>query len=153
MENKEQLIYEARHAGIENPETRSISELRRLLVQKRKEYPLHTPDGKVITKTTHEDGRKDVNIQVNMLDVKETDEATLKAKEHIEKNVIPQLANADVLVVVVHKPTNVFSQRVVKAPHIRKFAEVAVKSHGKPQEEYVIVEHHITNGTVNVSTL
>lgn len=112
-----------------------------------------TTDGKVITKTEHPDGRKDVHIEVNSLNVKEDDPATLKAKEVIEKEVIPKLADALVLVVVIHKPTNEHAERIVKVPMVRKFAEAIITARGGEPSEYVIVEHHLTNGTVIVSTL
>jgi len=129
-----------------------------------------TPEGKVITTTKHPDGRRDVHIEVNMLDVKDNDPATLAAKDVIEKKIIPELANADVLVVVVHKPTNTEAHKMVKLPHVRAFAEAAIKFHlsslnkvpvedmgifyALPElKDYAIVEHHITNGTVKISTL
>lgn len=123
-------------------------------------------DGKSVETTEHPSGRKDVNIGVQMLDVNATDEETAKAKEHIEDVVIPALADADVLVVILHKPTNQHAERIVKAPHVRAYAQATVKAfnealskkHGiegmeSPTEEFVIIEHHITNNTVTVSTL
>lgn len=127
-----------------------------------------TQEGKVITKTEHQDGSKDVKIEVNALDVEGVDPATLKAKEIIEKEVFPRIANAMVLVVVLHKPTNQHSERIVKVANVRKYAEACVKFHMASihpeldgtdpltisyRSEYVIIEHHLTNGTVTVSTL
>lgn len=112
-----------------------------------------TQDGKEIITTEHADGRKDVTIKVNMLNVKENDPATLKAKKHIEDVIIPELANQKVLVIVVHKPDNIFAQKLVKATDVRVFAEAAVKMHGGKPEDYVIVEHNVTNNTVQVSSL
>lgn len=112
--------------------------------------------------TEHPSGRKDVRIEVDMLDVNATDEATTKAKEVIEGTIFPKLANAKVLVVVIHKPTNQHAQQIVKAHEVRKYAEAAVKAHIDAalrgddryhKSEYVIVEHHIDNGTVQVTTL
>lgn len=126
----------------------------------------HTEDGKSIETKTHPDGRKDVTIGVQMLDVKEDTEAGKKAKEHIEDVVIPALADQDVLVVILHKPTNQHAERIVKAPHVRAFAQATVtafnealsKKHGiagmeSPSDEFVVIEHNIKNNTVTVSTL
>lgn len=118
----------------------------------------HRQEGKVITTKEHEGGRKDVHIEVNMLDVKENDPATQAAKEVIERDILPKLADADVLAIVIHKPTNQHTQRIVKLPQVRKFAEVAVASFRNQiidakDEDFCVVQHHITNNTVQVTTL
>lgn len=123
-------------------------------------------EGKSITTTEHPSGRKDVHIEVKMLDVKEKDPATLKAKEVIEKEVLPALAAADVLVILVHTPTREHAEQVVKLPQVRAFAMAAVKAFNQqlvkkhaiegmeaPLSEFLVVEHHITNGTVKVTSL
>lgn len=114
---------------------------------------MNSQSPKHIETKEYPDGRKDVHIGVNMLDVNEKDPATLKAKEVIENEVLPKLSEADVLVVVVHKPTNEHAEKVVKLPHVRAYAEACVKAHGGASSEFVVVEHHITNGTVKVTTL
>lgn len=125
-----------------------------------------TFEGKEIVETEHNDGRKDVTIKVNMLNVKESDPATLKAKKHIEDVIIPELANQKVLVVVIHKPTNEHAERIVKATQVRAYATAVFDSFNKrlcekhkmegleaPSTEFVIVEHNMTNNTVTVSSL
>ena len=132
-----------------------------------KETTHTTDDGKVIETKEHASGRKDVTIGVKMLDVKEGTEAGKKAKAHIEDVVIPALADQDVLVVVLHKPTNEHAERIVKVSHVRAYAEAVVKAHiGHVEEDYaqvfytfpelkefVIIEHNIKNNTVTISTL
>lgn len=115
-------------------------------------------EGKDITTTEHPSGRKDVHIEVSMLDVKETDEATTKAKQVIEEKVLPKLADADVLVIVVHKHSHEHAERVVKLPHVRAYAEAVLKSYRERDpyaqaDDFIVVEHHITNNSVKVSTL
>lgn len=115
-------------------------------------------NGKDITETTHQDGRKDVNIRVNMLDVDAKDEATIKAKEVIESEIIPKLAEASVLVVVIHKPSNLFTAKIVKLPHVRAFAEAAIKKYADGvfdvrEEDFSVVEYHFENKEVQVSTI
>lgn len=122
-----------------------------------KETTVHQ-EGKNITTREHEGGRKDVHIEVKMLDVKENDPATLKAKGVIEKEVLPKLADADVLAIVVHIGSKQHTQRVVKLPQVRKFAEVAVQSFKNQvidakAEDFLVVEHHLVTGEVKVTTL
>lgn len=111
---------------------------------------------KIATKE-HADGRKDVTISVNKLDIEPKDKATAEAKEIIEKKVLPKLAETPVLVVVVHKPTNQGAHKVVPLKHVRAFAEAAIRkfvgSDDIPVDDFVIVEHHLENGKVQVSTL
>lgn len=115
-------------------------------------------EGKTITTTEHEGGRKDVHIEVKMLDVKETDEATTKAKQVIEDKVLPKLADKDVLTIVIHRKTNEHSVRVVKLPQVRAFAEAVLKSYRERDqyaqpEDFIVVENNITDQRVKVTTL
>jgi len=112
-----------------------------------------TDDGKRIEKTEHSDGRKDVKINVKRLDVNPTDEGGKKAKAMIEDKIFSALAERMVLVVVLHKPTNDHSSRIVKAANVRKFAEAAIKEAPYPNDEFVIVEHELKAGAVRVTTL
>ena len=126
----------------------------------------HTPDGKIIEDTVHEDGRKDVKIHVPLLDVNGKDPATAKAKKHIEGKVFKKLAKQKVLVVVIHKPTNTHAEVITTVDRVRHYAEDLVaaynrslsKKHGQagleaPKEEFVVVEHHLTNNGVKLTTL
>lgn len=111
---------------------------------------------------------KDVHIEVNMIKTNATDDETVAAEKYINEKVIPALADADVLVVVIHKPTNEHSESVVKTPLVRKYSVTTIAAHmartnpdfdlalfyTRPEiKDYVIIEHHITNGSVKVSTL
>lgn len=127
-----------------------------------------TPEGKIIRNETKEDGSKHVHIEVNALDVDMSDPANVKAKEYIEGQVIPALANADVLVTVIHKPTNESTSKLVKLPQVRAYAEAVVDAHIKRNHpevsgtdpeiialraEYCVVENHIKDGNVKVTSL
>lgn len=117
---------------------------------------------KIATKE-HADGRKDVTISVNKLDIDPQDKETAEAKEIIEKKVLPKLAETPVLAVVVHKTTNQGAHKVVPLKHVRAFAEAAVKKFlnlemdealtSEVSEDFVIIEHHLENGKVQISTL
>lgn len=115
-------------------------------------------EGKDITTTEHASGRKDVHIEVSMLDVKESDEATTNAKKVIEEKVLPKLADKDVLVIVIHRKTNDHAERVVKLPHVRAYAEAVLKSYRERDqyaqpEDFIVVEHNLTDQNVRVTTL
>ena len=159
-----EIDVQGRYAGAEHFEYCKKCHRRQDLLPK--ETVDTTQDGKVIKKTEHQDGRKDVHIEVNTIDAEDADPATLNAKEVIEKEVFPRITEALVLVVVLHKPTNQHSERIVKVPHVRKYAEACVREYNKalsvkhgvagmeaPKSEFVVVEHHLTNGTITVSTL
>ena len=118
-----------------------------------------TDDGKVIENKQHPDGRKDVTVQVNRLNVKETDPATMAAKEVIEKKILPELANQKVTCTLIHKPTNDHFSFVTSRKNIRANTDVSLKAHaqkmgvtGINREEYCVVENdgdgHITVSSV-----
>lgn len=119
---------------------------------------------KEFTETLHADGRKDVVVQVNALDVEETDEATQRAKEAIEKEVFPRLANAEVVVTVIYRhPMQdgyLFStKKTVKVPHVRKYAESCVQAfiekfvpEAKPVD-FIVIEYYKTTDEVKITTL
>ena len=103
-------------------------------------------------------GRVDIRVEVNTLDIKETDVVSLKAKEIIENKVFKKLASYKVLVVVVNRYSREFSSKVVGTNEVRKFAETVVNGYikGHPaalKDDFIIVEHHIDNETVNVTKL
>jgi hypothetical protein len=123
-------------------------------------------DGKVVAKEIHTiehpDGRKDVNIQVNRLDVDVHDEATRHAKDVIENQILPELAKSPVVVIVLHKPTNASAYKVVRLCDVRKYAETAVDVFMKTQataenmgrvEDFVIIEYHIKHNEIKISSL
>lgn len=110
---------------------------------------------------THErEGGRDVIIKVNRLDINPKDEATKRAVDVIEDKILPKLAEQPVLVVVVHKPSNKMSHKIVKLKQVRAYAEAAIDkflpddgTYYTRLDEFVVVEHHLTNGTVKLSTL
>jgi hypothetical protein len=117
-----------------------------------------TDDGKVIENTQHPDGRKDVTVQVNRLDVNETDEATVKAKEHIEEKILPEIANQKMTCTLIHKPTNDHFSFVTSRKNVKANTDVSVKAHaqkmgttGINREEYCLVEND-GNGHITVSS-
>ena len=85
--------------------------------------------GKVIKKVEHEDGRVDVAIGINTLDVDTTDPDTLAAKEILERDVLPkvmpkavaELANEPVHILVIHTPSCEFSQLIIKRREILSY--------------------------------
>ena len=104
--------------------------------------------------TAHEDGRKDVKIEVNTLDVETKDEITQQAKEYIEKEVIPVLAAQKVHVIVVHKPTHMTAASHVERRYVQNFASEAMKRFPKQEgglvstvDDFLIIE---IDGTGNV---
>lgn len=116
---------------------------------------------KDIKTVVHPDGRRDVTININRLDVDETDEATQAAKDVIEKDVLPKLAQRPVMVVVLHIPTKSSTYRTVKLCEVRKYAEFAVQQFMKTQataeqmgnlEDFVIIEHHLMCDREDVPT-
>jgi len=109
----------------------------------------------------HPDGRKDVTIQVNTLNVDENTPEGKKAKEVIENEIIPALANKRVLTVVVHKPSNISTSQTVKLPQVKQYARAAIANFPQPEEgrpvdvaDFVIVEVNIDDSNlVRVSTI
>lgn len=119
-----------------------------------------TKAGKRIDVTKHEGGRQDVKVHVNTLDVKEKDPATLKAKEHIEKVVIPELANRKVIVTMLHKPSQDHFTFECTVALVRANAEVAVKKHSQScgftainKDDYCLIEHNVKHKEVKVTSL
>jgi|WetSurMetagenome_2_1015567.scaffolds.fasta_scaffold960223_1 hypothetical protein len=91
--------------------------------------------------TVHEDGRKDVTISVNMVEVpKDADEATRKASDVINNEIIPALANEMFHVVLHHKPTGEY----VQATLARKDMNPWVKSCIHKFYERKMQGYHIT---------
>jgi isocitrate/isopropylmalate dehydrogenase len=103
--------------------------------------------------TTHEDGRKDVKVEVKTLDVVANDEITAQAKEYIEKEVIPALAAQKVQVIVVHKHTLMNTASLVQRRYIRNYAAEAIKQFPKIEgkestvDDFIIIE---VDGATNV---
>lgn len=112
----------------------------------------------------HPDGRKDVIVKVGTLDVKGTDQLTKDAKHKIESEVIPALANARVLVTVIHKFPEAetgylkYAAKIVRATDVRKYALACFESFKEMhpdvvEGDFVVHEHHIDSKEVKVTTL
>lgn len=110
------------------------------------------PDGKMIETVTHDDGSQSVKIHVKSLKVNETDEETLKAKEVIEKSVLPQLGVREVNVTVLHKPSNQFVSSIISLPYFQSFIKASLA--GFPggytsTDEFSIIMHDGNKVTVS----
>lgn len=103
-----------------------------------------TEDGKVIEETIKEDGTKSVKISVNTLNIKETDEESLKAKKAIEESVLPQLGVREVTVTVIYKPTNQFVSSKINLGYFQAFVKACYEGFPdgvKAQEDFAVVVH------------
>lgn len=103
-----------------------------------------TEDGKVIEETIKEDGTKSVKISVNTLNIKETDEESLRAKKAIEESVLPQLGVREVTVTVIYKPTNQFVSSKINLGYFQAFTKACYESFPdgvKAQEDFAVVVH------------
>lgn len=110
------------------------------------------------TVTKHPDGRQDVRIDVTRLDIEEDDELSMKAKETIEKDVLPRIQEAMVQVVVIHRYSTASTSKMVKLSQVRKYAEFAVAEFSKGtmgvrKEDFIVVEVHEGSYLTRVSTL
>lgn len=116
-----------------------------------------TPDGKIVETTEYEDGRKGVVINVNSLEIDETDEESIQAKKIIEERVLPQLQAREVYVTVIHKPSNNHVDAKVKLQDVRRFAEQCISTYSATvdasvkNEDFVLVTFDGDN--VEVSSL
>lgn len=113
-----------------------------------------TEDGKVIEETIHEDGTKSIKINVSTLKINETDEESLKAKEVIEKSVLPQLGVREVSVTVVHKPTNQFVSSKINLAYFQPYVKACFDGFPdavKDQNDFLVVIHD--GNSVQVASL
>ena len=113
---------------------------------------------KDIKTTEHADGRKDVTVSVQSLDVDLSDPTNKQAKEYIEKNVLPRLNSAEVLCVLIHKPSNDSFSYKTTVPLVRANAEVAIKKHAGVEDaqqidfsQYCIVQVSAERGVMVTS--
>lgn len=107
-----------------------------------------TPLGKRIETVEHSDGRKDVTVEVNTLDVEPKDEATAKAKQVIEEVILPAVANTIITVTVIYKPTNDHATFKCARKDVRKNAEELVKVRGGELADFILVQNDGENVTV-----
>jgi hypothetical protein len=91
-------------------------------------------EGKVIRKREHEDGRVDVAIGIETLDVDRSDPKTAEAADILEKDVLPKvmpeavrkLADEQVHVLVIHQPTSQLAQLIVKRREVEQYVSCAL---------------------------
>lgn len=106
-------------------------------------------EGKVIRKTTYEDGRVDVNIGIETLDVDRSDPDTKKAAEIIERDVLPkvmpeaikELADEKVHVLVIHTPSDQFSQLIVMRKEVSRFVTATLNKFRAQNDGHLNVDH------------
>lgn len=123
--------------------TRAVRTLRKIITRVKTEL------SKTIETREHDDGRKDVTVHVNTLDVEPKDEATAKAKQVIEEQVIPAIADAQILVTVIHKPTNDSASFMCRRKHVRKYAEQVIEQReDKLTDHYCLVQNDGESVTV-----
>jgi len=108
-------------------------------------------DGKTITTTEHESGRKDVHIEVQSLDVDLSDPSNAAAKKKIEEEILPAVANKEILVTVIHKPSNDSVSFICKRMNVRRYAEQVAQKRGGTSNDYCVVQND--DGAVTVTTL
>jgi hypothetical protein len=104
-------------------------------------------DGKLTVTTSHEDGRQDVEIQVQRLDIENRTPEDTAA----EAAILGAMSKKIVRVVVLHKPSNEFASFNSPLPEVRARAEGVVKKHMGWQEgdvfytktngDYAIIEY------------
>lgn len=106
------------------------------IVQMKDRYPLYRGDGKEIEEVKHEDGRQDVNIKVNRLDIENrTEEDTIA-----ETKIIEALSKKEVLVIIIDKITNDFASFKSPLTEVRSRAEQVIKKRGADAKDYYVVE-------------
>lgn len=108
-----------------------------------------TEAGKTIKMTKHEDGRQDVTVEVNSIDVSPQDESTAMAKEVIDTKILPAITDAIIVVTVIHKPTNDHATFRCKRKDVRQNAEDLIKVRGGDFSEYCVVQNDGTDVTVS----
>lgn len=107
-----------------------------------------TKTGKVIETTEHEDGRKSVVIHVNSLNLDNPDDGDIAAKKVIEEEVLPKLAETDVLVTVIHRESLLKATVKTKYVKVRQIAEALIDGfpqhsqelHEPKTKDFIIVE-------------
>lgn len=122
-----------------------------------------TPDGKKITTTEHDSGRRDVKIEVNSLDVDMSDPRNAEAKKVIEEKILPKVGDKLLTCTLIHKPTNEHVTFIAKRKNVRDYAIKMMVEHDKQRESgnggnpyldhYCIVEHDVEAKEVKVSSI
>lgn len=102
-----------------------------------------TDDGKKIEEIHHEDGTKSVKIHVNTLNLKETDEETMKAKEVIEQKILPKIGVRPVIVTVIHTPSRHQASAEISLPYFQSYVKACLQKHpeGHNTEDFIVVVH------------
>lgn len=108
--------------------------------------------GKRIETHEHADGRKDVTVEVNTIDVEVKDAATAEAKRVIEEEILPAVAHAQILLTIIHKPTNESCSLICFRKNVRDYAmKVVAAREDQNLDHYCLVEHD--GESVTVTTL
>lgn len=103
-----------------------------------KEY---TKEGKRIEVKEHANGRRDTTVEVNSLQVDMSDPRNAKAKEVIERDVLPAIANKQITVTVIYKPTNEHASFVCARKNVHEYAMRIVSAKGGETNDYCLVEN------------
>jgi len=117
-----------------------------------------TPDGKKISVTEHEDGRKDVTIGIPTINIDIKDEADAKAVKAINEKIIPGIAKARVNCIVIYKPTNESTSAKVSVVDVQHYVKTAIAAFPTPggikpdHADFVAVEVY-ESGHVRVSSI
>lgn len=103
----------------------------------------------------HEDGRQDVVIQVNRLNVDESTPEGKEAKRIIDEKIIPALAKRVSIVTLIDKETGNYTTCRIQTYKARAWAEAVIKDTGKSEKEFYVVEVELWDEgqQVRVSTL
>lgn len=117
-----------------------------------------TKAGKTFSETFYPDGRKDVTVKVNSLDVDMSDPRNAEAKKVIEKRILPKIADKKLIVTLIHTPTRDHFTFICARKNVRANAEVAVKKHAgvfapHALKDYMLVEHDVEAKEVKVTSI
>lgn len=111
-----------------------------------------TQIGKRIETHEHADGRKDVTVEVSTIDVDVKDAATAEAKRVIEEEILPAVAHSQILLTIIHKPTNESCSLICFRKNVRDYAmKVVAEREDKDLDHYCLVQHD--GESVTVTTL
>lgn len=106
--------------------------------------------------TKHPDGRQDVTIQINRLDIKDRTPEDTEA----EAKIIDAMSNTKVGVLVIYKYNNDNIYFTCALPNVRKNAEMVIEKYRKENmhldvrvEDFIIVESAVVTNKPKVTTL
>lgn len=152
LENPQNLAFEGRLKYGNLPVTVDITEK-----GSRWDNPLHevsSEDGKVTDVTKHEDGRQDVKIEVQRLDIKNPTEEDKAA----EGKIIDALSKQKVGVLVIHRYTTDAVYFTCSLPNVRSNVQMVVEKYREQypfvkDEDFIVVESAVVSEKPKVSNL